>query len=72
MILKIQKPILSTEGELYLIYNKTKSIMLQDIEVGQVPKLDNMLKDESKIYVEGYIDKKGRLRIKKKIKNQEW
>lgn len=74
MILKIQKPLfLSNNENLYLVYNKTKSILLNDIEVGQCLKLDNMFgDDENKIYVEGYLDKKERLIIKHKVEEQDW
>lgn len=74
MILKIQKPYSIIEKtETYLIYNKNRSLMLQDIEVGQVEKLDSMFnKNEYIIYVEGYIDKKDRLIIKRKLEEQEW
>ena len=47
--------------------------MINDVEVGKNPKLDNMFaKNEYKIYVEGYIDKKDRLIIKNKVEPQEW
>lgn len=73
MILKIQKPVITSGQERYLIYNKRKSTMINDVEVGQNPKLDNMFgKNENKIYVEGYIDKKDRLIIKNKVDQQEW
>ena len=74
MILKIQKPLFTTEKtRKYLIYNKNRNLILQDIEVGQVEKLDSMFnKNEYSIYVEGYIDKKDRLIIKRKLEEQEW
>lgn len=72
MVFKIQKPIFSTKGQPYLIYNKARTILLQDIEIGQVPTLDKMFDDELKIYVEGYLDKKDRLIIKRKIEAQNW
>ncbi len=72
MVFKIQKPIFSTEEDFYLAYNKKQSIILNDIQVGQYPQLDDMFEDDLKIYVEGYIDRKGRFIIKRKTENQDW
>ncbi len=74
MIFKIQKPLFISKGkEYYLSYNQSKSLMFNDIEVGKFEGLDNMFKgNENKIYVEGYLDKQGRLRIKRRVENQEW
>lgn len=74
MIFKIQKPLFSsTQESLYLIYNKDRTIMSNDLEVGQIPEIDNLFsKNESKIYVSGYIDKKGRMIINKKVNEQDW
>ena len=74
MVLKIQKPLFSTDNEqLYLIYNKSKSLVINDVEVGQSQELDKMFKDdEVKIYIEGYIDKKDRLIVKRKVEEQDW
>lgn len=73
MVIKIQRPIISTAGDYYLAYNKSRNTIIDDIEVGQFPKLDEMFEeDELKIYVEGYIDKKDRFIIKRKVENQDW
>lgn len=74
MVLKIQKPLFSTDnGQLYLIYNKSRSLVINDVEVGQSQELDKMFKDdEVKIYIEGYIDKKDRLIVKRKVEEQDW
>ena len=74
MILKIQKPLFKTDDvKSYLIYNKSKSLVITDIEVGQSSGLDKMFEaDEVKIYIEGYIDKKDRLIVKHKVEEQDW
>lgn len=73
MIFKIQRPIVSSHGQPYLIYNKDRTIISQNLEVGQVWEIDNMFKeDELKIYAKGYIDKKGNLVINKKVEAQDW
>lgn len=74
MILKIQKPLFASDGQdYYLAYNKTRSVMFNDVLVGDFPKLDNLFSDdEVKIYVEGYLDKKDRLIVKRKVESQEW
>ena len=74
MILKIQKPLFTTDNvQTYLIYNKSKSLVIDDIEIGQSTGLDKMFEEEElKIYIEGYIDKKDRLIIKRKVEQQEW
>ena len=73
MIFKIQKPIFSTQGQPYLIYNKDRSIESNSLEVGQIPEIDSLFNDEDvKIYVKGYIDKKGRISISRKIEEQDW
>jgi hypothetical protein len=74
MILKIQKPLFTTDNvQTYLIYNKSKSLVIDDIEIGQSTGLDKMFEDEEvKIYIEGYIDKKDRLIVKRKVEQQDW
>ncbi len=73
MIFKIQKPLFSTKGQPYLIYNKDRSIETNSLEVGQIPEIDKLFQDgEFKIYAKGYIDKKGNLVINKKVKEQDW
>lgn len=73
MIFKIQKPIMSTEGQPYLIYNKDRSIMTQSLEVGVIPELDALFgKEELKIFIKGYIDRKGRIVFNKKVPEQNW
>lgn len=73
MIFKIQKPLFSTEGQMYLIYNKDRSVVSQSLEVGAIKEIDDFFdEDELKIYVKGYIDKKGNLVINRKIEEQDW
>ena len=73
MILKIQKPIILTEGQPYLIYNKDRTIQTDSLEVVQIPEIDNLFnEDELKIYVRGYIDRKGNLVINRKVEEQDW
>ena len=73
MIFKIQKPLYSTRGNNYLIYNKDKSIMTESLQVGQIPEIDNMFGKEEKIYVKGYISKNRKdLVINRKVIGQDW
>ena len=73
MILKIQRPTVSTGKEKYLIYNKDKSVLSQSLEVGEVKEIDEMFNEnEYKIYAKGYIDKKGNLVINRKVEDQNW
>lgn len=74
MIFKIQKPLFSTKGQPYLIYNEDRSIMTESLEVGQIPEIDNLFdKGEDKIYAKGYISKNGRdLVINRKVIGQDW
>ena len=73
MIFKMQKPIFSSEGDIYLVYNRDRSIMSQSLKIGQVKEIDDLFdEDELKIYVKGYIDRKGNLVINKKVETQDW
>ena len=73
MIFKIQKPLYSTKGQPYLIYSKDRSIETMNLEIGMLPELDDLFKNgETKIYTKGYIDRKGRLILNKRVENQEW
>lgn len=73
MIFKIQKPLFSTKGQPYLIYNKDRSIVSQSLEVGKIKEVDDMFNEEElKVYAKGYIDRKGNLVINKKVEAQEW
>ena len=73
MIFKIQRPLYSTKGEPYLIYNQDRTIQTLSLEIGMLPELDNLFKKgEAKIYVKGYIDKKGRLVLNKRVEEQDW
>ena len=72
MIFKIQKPLYSTKGQPYLIYNKDRSIETMNLEIGMLPELDDLFKNgETKIYTKGDIDRKGRLILNKRVENQE-
>ncbi len=74
MIFKIQKPLFSTKGQPYLIYNEERSIMTDSLEVGENPDIDKLFDEgENKIYVKGYISKNGRdLVINRKVTGQDW
>ena len=73
MIFKIQKPLFSTDGKPYLIYNEDRSIESNNLQVGQIPEIDNLFTDdEVKIYVKGYIDRKNNLVINRKVVGQDW
>ena len=73
MIFKIQKPLYSTKGEPYLIYNQDRTIQTLSLEIGMLPELDNLFKKgEAKIYAKGYIGKKGRLVLNKRVEEQDW
>lgn len=73
MIFKIQKPLFSSGKQTYLIYNEDRSIMSQNLEIGQIKEVDSMFnKNELKVYVKGYIDKKGNLVINRKVDEQGW
>ena len=73
MIFKMQKPIFSSEGDTYLVYNRDRTIMSQSLKIGQVKEIDDLFnEDELKIYVKGYIDRKGNLVINKKVETQDW
>ena len=73
MIFKIQKPLFSTHGQPYLIYNEDRSIETTNLQVGQIPEIDKLFdKDEVKIYVKGYIDRKNNLVINRKVIGQDW
>lgn len=73
MIFKVQRPLFSTDGEYYLVYNKDKSIVSQNLQVGKNPDFDKLFKgDEYKIYVKGYIDKKENLVINRRVEDQDW
>lgn len=73
MIFKIQKPLFSTNGQPYLIYNEDRSIESNNLQIGQIPEIDNLFTDdEVKIYVKGYIDRKNNLVINRKVVSQDW
>lgn len=73
MIFKIQKPLFSSNKQIYLIYNRDKSIMSQSLKVGQIKEIDDMFnKDELKVHAKGYIDRKGNLVINRKVIAQDW
>ena len=73
MIFKIQKPLFSNIGHPYLIYNQDRSIVSNSLEIGEIPEIDNLFKNnEVKIYAKGYIDKKGNLVINRKVEEQGW
>lgn len=73
MIFKIQKPLFSNGNEYYLIYNKNRTIVNQNLEIGENPDFDRLFRDnEYKVYAKGYMDKKGRLILSRRVEEQNW
>lgn len=73
MIFKIQKPQITNGQAFYLICNKDRTIVNQSLSVGENPDFDNLFKNnEDKVYVKGYIDKKGRLILSRRVTEQNW
>ena len=73
MIFKIQKPLVTNGQAYYLIYNKNRTIVNQSLEVGENKDFDKLFKnDEYKIYAKGYMDKKGRLILSRRVAEQNW
>ena len=73
MIFKIQKPLHITKGQPYQIYNQNRTILTDSLKVGMLPDLDTLFRDgKVKIYAKGYIDKKGRLVLNKRVEEQNW
>ena len=70
MIFKVQKPVV---GETYLIYNKDRTIINSSLKVGEDKEFDKLFDDlDYKIFVKGYVDKKGRLILSRRVEEQEW
>ena len=70
MIFKVQKPLV---GETYLIYNKDRTIVNSSLKVGEDKEFDKLFDDlDYKIFVKGYVDKKGRLILSRRVEEQEW
>lgn len=70
MIFKVQKPL---AGETYLIYNKDRTIVNTSLKVGEDKDFDKLFDDlDYKIFVKGYVDKKGRLILSRRVEEQEW
>lgn len=70
MIFKVQKPVV---GETYLIYNKDRTIVNNSLEVGKYKEFDKLFEDlDYKIFVKGYIDKKGRLILSRRVEELNW
>lgn len=73
MIFKIQKPLVTNGQAYYLIYNKNRTIVNQSLKVGENKDFDKLFENhESKIYAKGYMDKKGRLILSRKVTEQNW
>ena len=73
MIFKIQKPLATNGQAYYLIYNKNRTIVNQSLSVGEKPDFDKLFKDdEYKVYAKGYVDKKGRLILSRRVAEQNW
>ena len=70
MIFKVQKPIV---GETYLIYNKDRTVVNNSLKVGENKKFDKLFDDiDYKIFIKGYVDKKGRLILSRRVEEQNW
>ena len=71
MIFKVQKPLV---GNNYLIYNKDRSIVNTFLKVGEDREFYKLFDNfkENKIYIKGYMDKKGRLILNRRVEGQEW
>lgn len=77
-VFKIQKPLFSSGDATYLIYNQSRTIMSNNIKVGESPDLDKLFKDVekygiSKIYVKAKINENNSFEIKDIItRDLEW
>ena len=70
LIFKVQKPVV---GETYLIYNKDRTIVNNFLKVGDDKEFDKLFGDlVYKIFVKGYVDKKGRLVLSRRVEEQNW
>lgn len=66
-VFKIQRPMSSTTGEPYLIYNEDRSIFSQ---MEPTQELVSLMNGAWKIYVNAYIDKDGILQIESVVKEK--
>ena len=72
MIFKVQKPLNDNEGN-YLIYNKDRTIVNTFLKVGDNKEFDKLFSDlDYVIFVKGYINKKGKMVLNRKVKKQNW
>lgn len=70
LIFKVQKPVI---GETYLIYNKDRTIVNSSLQIGDDKAFDKLFDDlDYKIFVKGYVDKKGRLILNRRVEEQNW
>ncbi len=70
MIFKVQKPL---RGETYLIYNKDRTVVNTSLKIGDDKQFDKLFDDaDYKIFVKGYLDKKGRLILNRRVEGQNW
>lgn len=67
-IFKIQRPINSDSSSI-LIYNQDCSMFGQIVMTQEIAKY---MGTDYKIYVRGYLDKRGFLHIEERVKNQRW
>ena len=71
MIFKVQKPL--NEKSNYLIYNKDRTIVNTFLKVGEDKDFDKLFDElDYKIFVKGYVDKKGRLILNRRVEEQNW
>ena len=72
MIFKIQKPLNENEGN-YLIYNKDRTTVNTFLKVGDNKEFDKLFSDlDYVIFVKGYINKKGKIILNRKVEKQNW
>lgn len=71
MIFKVQKPL--NDNSNYLIYNRERTIVNSSLKVGEDKDFDKLFDDlDYKIFVKGYVDKKGRLILNRRVEEQNW
>ena len=68
-IFKIQRPMASSLGEPYLIYNESRSVFSQMEPTQELVKL---MGGAWKIHVKAYVDSDGILQIEDVVKEQRW
>lgn len=70
MIFKIQKEL--TGGKKYLLYNKDRTIITDNLKVGDIPDLDKAFEHTNKIYSRGYVNRKHQIILSRIVEEQDW